>query len=125
MASFLILAVGQDPLVLSTRCSILRSVGYIVRSASSASEAVDLFRSADFDLLLLCHSVAIPDRDRIIRAIRSTGSRVPIYTVSSSSGDFRADQADGILSSTPQDLIEELGAVSVSPPRGPASAECH
>lgn len=110
-------------MVLRTRCSILQSAGYIVRPASSASEAINLFRTADFDLLLLCHSVAIPERDRIIRAIRLSGSRVPIYTVSSASGDFRADQADGILSSTPQDLIKELGAVSGARPRGTVSVE--
>jgi len=122
MAAFLILAVGRDPMVLSTRCSILKSVGYIVRSTSSAAEAVDLFRSADFDLMLLCHSVPIADRNQIIRAIRSTGSRVPIYTVSSASGDFMADRADGILPSTPQDLLKGISAVSRASSQGRSPA---
>lgn len=125
MAPYLILAVGQDPMVLGTRCSILRSVGYLVQPASSTAEAIHLFRNADFDLLLLCHSVAIPDRDRIVKAIRSTGSRVPIYTISSASGDFRADQADGILPSTPQEMIKGLAAVSGATSHSKTPPECH
>lgn len=125
MAFSLILAVSRDPMVLSTRCAILRSAGYIVRPASSAAEAIDLFRNVDFDLLLLCHSIAIPDRDQIIRAVRSTGSRVPIYTVASASGDFRTDHADEVVSSTPQDLIKALAAVFGATSREPSPAERH
>lgn len=59
-----ILSVGQDPMVLSTRCSILRSAGYLVRPSSSIAEAIDLFDDLDVDLVLLCHSISVQDRDR-------------------------------------------------------------
>lgn len=105
-----ILAVGQDPMVLSTRCSILRSAKYTVRSASSVEEAFDLFRKADFDLVLLCHSIPVEGHDRLIQVVRSTGSRIPIYIVAAASRDFEAGLADGIISSRPEDLLKELDA---------------
>lgn len=120
MASVFILAVGQDPMVLNSRCSILRSAGYFVRQAFSIVDSVDLFRNDDFDLLLLCHSIPVLDRDRLISAIRSTGTRIPIYVVASAECDFRAGLADGVLSSRPDDLIKELGAVLAAAQRGAA-----
>lgn len=111
MALAHILAAGRDPLVLSTRCSILRSVGYSVRSATSVAESIDLFRADEFDLLLLCHSLPVHDRNWFIGVVRSAGSHVPIFAISSASEEFRAGLADGILPSRPQDLIRELAAV--------------
>lgn len=110
MALVLILAAGQDPVVLSSRCSVLRSAGYIVQSASSIAEAIDRYFDVDFDFVLLCHSIPVEDRDRLIRVIRSSGSQIPIYTVDSASVDFQTGLADGILSSGPGDLIKELDA---------------
>ena len=111
MPLVLILAVGQDPTVLSTRCSILRSAGHLVRSSSSIAEAIDLFEDLDFDLVLLCHSIPVEDRDRLTRLIRSTGSRIPIYTVASAASDFEAGGADGTVSCRPELLIKQLDAV--------------
>lgn len=125
MTSRLILVVGQDPVVLSTRSSILRSAGYIVRSASSVAESINLFQDADFDMLLLCHSISVQDRDRLTRVIRSTGSRIPIYSIAPASKDSQAGVADGILSSKPENLINELGAVLGVSSWSTAQAGCH
>lgn len=124
MALLLILAVGDDPTILSTRCSILRSAGYIVMPASSVSESIDLFRNGDFDLMLLCHSIPVEHRNRLIRAVRSTGSHIPIYAVASASGDFQAGLANGTVSSRPRDLIDELEALTVAH-SSTAHAGCH
>lgn len=111
MALIVILAVGRDLALLETRCSVLRSAGYTIMSASRVTESIDLFRDGDFDLVLLCHSVPVQDRDRIIRFIRSTGSRIPVCIVNSASRDFQVGLADKSLSTGPQDLIKEIGAV--------------
>lgn len=124
MALVLILVAGQDPEVLSTRCSVLRAAGYIVRPAASVAESIDLFQNGDFDLMLLCHSIPVQDRDWLIRFIRSTGSHIPICTVSSACQDFQAGLADRTLSSRPQDLIKELDEVLTVAPRTPAQAGC-
>ena len=118
MASVFILAVGLDPMILNSRCSILRSAGYFVRQAFSIVESIGMFRDDDFDLLLLCHSIPVLDRDRLISAIRSTGSRTPIYVIASAAYDFRMGLADGVLSFRPDDLIKELGAALAASHRG-------
>lgn len=120
----LILVVGQDQLILETRCAILRSAGYTVRSASSIRESIDLFHAGDFDLIVLCHSVCAEDRDRITLVIRSNGSRIPILTVASASTDFREGLADGTLSSRPQDLIKGLTDLLADDPHKTAQTVC-
>lgn len=125
MALTRILAVGQDPMILSTRCSILQSAGYIVRSARSVAEAIDSIHNADFDLLLLCHSIPLSDRDRLIRFIRSTGSQIPIYGVESAALEFQAGLANGVLASRPDDLIKQLHDVVEVAHRTMTLAQCH
>jgi hypothetical protein len=120
MSLLLILAVGQDPTILSTRCSVLRSAGYLVKEASSVAECLHLFRDSDFDILLLCHSMPVEDRDRITRAVRSSGSRIPIYVVSPVSHVFTPGLADGVISSNPENLMKELERVLGIAPAGRA-----
>lgn len=104
----LILAVGQDPSILSTRASVLRSAGYIVREAWSAVESISLLENSDFDLVLLCHSLPVEERDRITRAIRSTGSQIPVFTVARGSGHLDDRLSDGLLPNNPRELIKGL-----------------
>lgn len=108
MKRVLILAVGQDPMILSSRCSILRSAGHIVVSAFSIASSFDLFRSVDFDVVILCHSISEEDRDRLTSAIRASGSHIPIYTVAALATETPPGITDGLLSSSPESLIEEV-----------------
>ena len=101
-----ILAVGQDPMILSTRSSILRSAGHYVVPMSSIGASVELFQDEDFDLVLLCHTVSVEDRDWLTRAIRASGSHVPIYTLAPLSGETQRGFADGVISSDPQNLVQ-------------------
>jgi DNA-binding NtrC family response regulator len=47
-----ILLVDDEPSILSVLCTVLRSEDYEVTAASDGQEAIDLFRSEDFDLLI-------------------------------------------------------------------------
>lgn len=108
MALVHILAVGWDPTVLSSRCSVLRYAGYIVRSAASIDETIEGLSETDFELVLLCHSIPVQDRDRLIKVIRSAHPQIPIYLVSSAPSDSEAGLVDGILSSRPEHLLKAL-----------------
>lgn len=110
MALVHILAVGRDPMVLSSRCSVLRSADYIVQAAASIAEAIDRSSGTDFDLVLLCHSIPVEDRERLIGVLRSSGSRIRIYTVAPATTHLQADSSDGVLSSLPTELLAELEA---------------
>jgi CheY-like chemotaxis protein len=103
-----ILAVGQDPMILSTRSAILRSAGHIVVPASSIGESIELFLDEDFDLVLLCHTVSVEDRDRLTRAILAAGSHIPIYTVAPLSRETRLGDADSVIASRPENLVKEV-----------------
>lgn len=114
MALVHILAVGWDPAVLSSRCSVLRYAGYLVRSASSIDETIQGLSQTDFDLVLLCHSIPVPDRDRLIKIIRSAYPQIPIYLVASASSDSETGLVDGILSGRPEDLLKALSCKTAS-----------
>ena len=82
MALTLVLSVGLDAMLLSSRNFTLQSAGYFVVPAFSLKEAVDLFRNGDFDLVLLCQSIPAQERDRLTLWIRASGSRIPVVVVS-------------------------------------------
>jgi len=102
----MILAVGNDSVVLATRTAVLRTAGYLVDTVESASEAIARFHNGDFDLVLICHSVPTGERDWLTRVIRSTGSRTPILVVSPFS-DARG-LADEVISNHPQKMLESI-----------------
>ena len=83
----IVLAVGFDLSLMTTRDLVLQSAGYVVVEASSLKEAVDHFQSGDFDLVLLCHSVPAGDRERLTSLIRASGSRIPIVSIEGSLGE--------------------------------------
>jgi CheY-like chemotaxis protein len=106
----LVLSVGLDPVLLATRNQVLKSAGYIVVSAASVAEAADRFRSGDFDLLVLCHSVPAIERRRLTCLIRASGSRIPVVTVSARQYQWD-DFADVTLDHDPQEFLRGVEAV--------------
>jgi CheY-like chemotaxis protein len=106
----LVLSVGLDPVLLATRNQVLKSAGYIVVSAASVAEAVDRFRSGDFDLLVLCHSIPAIERGRLTCLIRASGSRIPVVAVSARQYQWD-DFADVTLDHDPQELLRGVKAV--------------
>ena len=101
----LILAVGKNPALQEGRSSILRRAGYIVDSEYSVKDAVERFKQGDFDLVLLCDSMPIEDRDRLTRSIRAFGSLTPIVSVAPPSGRVPQVVEDVISETTPEKLL--------------------
>jgi CheY-like chemotaxis protein len=107
-----VLTVGFDSSLMRTRSLVLQSAGYIVESASSLKEAVARFRAGDFDLVLLCHSIPMKDRDHLTCLIRATGSLTPVISIARNLG-----ACDAFVNATLEDgpnkflacIGEELG----------------
>ena len=100
----LVLSVGLDSVVLGARSPLLQSEGYIVVSSLSVKEAVDIFLTGDFDLVLLDNSLPAKDRDRLTCLIRASGSRIPVVSVAPEYS--HADSfADAMLESDPNKLL--------------------
>jgi DNA-binding response OmpR family regulator len=100
----LILNVGQDSALLNTRTLILQAAGYSVQAACSIHQAIEDFKAADFDLVLLCHSLALQDRSRLVALIRASGSRIPVVTIAGS-GQEADPFADVTVESAPEKLF--------------------
>ena len=105
-----ILAVGHDPVLLDTRSQVLRKTGYIVVSTLSLPKAVAYFLEGDFDLVLLCHSIPVQGRERLVQVMRERASSTPFVTVATSLGQCDPF-ADATIENDPENLIAALREV--------------
>ena len=80
-----VLAVAVDSCMLATQNAEWRSAGFIVLSASTMREAFEHFRTGDFDLVLLGHSLSVESKERLTYLIRSSGARTPVISIDESS----------------------------------------
>jgi len=112
----LVLSVGLEALLLNARNLVLQSAGYIVVSATSIKEAFTLFGNGDFDLVVLCHSIPVKDRDRLIGLIRTSGSRTPVVSVSGKNGECDAF-ADVTIEDSPNKLLAGIGDLLIKQTR--------
>lgn len=97
--STLILSIGSNPELLSTRQMLLQSAGYIVESTCSTDQAIRRVRDSDFDLVMVCHSLSESEKERLTRAVREMSS-IPIIFV-------------GLAPSDPEHAHSETGPVEL------------
>lgn len=79
-----VLAVGVDAWLLTTQSPIWKSAGYIAVSAASIKEAIDFFKTGDFDLVLMGHSIPVESKKRLAHLIRATGAQTPVVSIEKS-----------------------------------------
>lgn len=109
--TIVILNVGQDVSLLSTRHMLLQSAGYIVESTSSIARAFNRLRDGDFDLVVVCHSLSEGERTNLTNSIRETGSAIPVIFVSAGNAPS-GHQFRGVSSrSGPSELLQSVEAV--------------
>src|SRR5947209_8938187 len=65
-----VISVGDDPDLLALRHAILKRAGYQVFTASDPKTASQQIATAPCDILLLCYSIRIPDRQNIAKQFR-------------------------------------------------------
>ena len=126
-----VLAVGFDPAILKVQRSSHASRGYVVAAAESIKEAITCIHELDFDVVLLGHRLSVEDQQRLTFLVRSSGCRVPVICVTSSSGQSD-NSSEGNIESTPETLLigiaEALAELAGKSPkadtaRQPRSAE--
>jgi hypothetical protein len=61
-----VLSAGRDLNLLKTRHEILTRQGCVVTSAVSTSDVVNQFFDGDYDLMVLCHSIPLEERRRVL-----------------------------------------------------------
>jgi DNA-binding response OmpR family regulator len=86
MPQTVVLAVGRDSLLLRTREQVLQAARYTVVSTHSLKDAMAKFLHGDFDLVILCHSLPVEERERLTYLIREQTTLTPIISISSNLG---------------------------------------
>jgi DNA-binding NtrC family response regulator len=108
MSINVVLAVGVDSWLLTAHSALWRSDGYIVISVNSLKEAIDHFRTGDFDLVLLGHAIAVEEKESLTLLIRAAGSRTPILCIADHSGN-REPFADATVTNDSSALLRGMG----------------
>jgi DNA-binding response OmpR family regulator len=69
-----ILSISYSSALLRTRQLVLESKGYTVTSALGFTEAIEYCRTADYDLVIMGHSIPHRDKEQIIKELRNVCS---------------------------------------------------
>ena len=103
-----ILSAGRDRPLLFTRNRVLEEAGYILTATTTAADTVEKFFSGDFDLVILCHSIPLEERERIAQLVRMHSPSTPVIVLADlptrryNFGDLTVDSdADSLLHSVP------------------------
>jgi len=127
-----ILSAGRDRPLLFTRNRVLEEAGYNVTAATTSAETVERFFTGDFDLVILCHSIPIEERERIATLVHNHSPSTPVVLLADMAtrrynfGDLTVESdANSLLQSLPIALAmaaerkPPLSTTIISPPRRP------
>ena len=96
-----ILCVGEDPNLLSTRAELLRRLGAKVEWTTTAQEAMRRLAEAEFDVLVLCHSISPEVAATISTTAHGRGGSPLILLIQ------QYPQLDELPSSIPVDAVTD------------------
>jgi len=69
-----ILSLATDSSLLTLRAMILQAAGYEVHSASNLLQVIEAYKSGDFDLVLIGHTISEKEKRRIASKLRELGT---------------------------------------------------
>ena len=104
-----ILSIGRDHSLMPIRTLLLQHAGYTVTEAYSSSEALQRLESANFDLVLICHTVAEPERAEFISAANILKPGLLIACINSNVHCFTDVRCTTVNNVAPM-LLTDLGA---------------
>jgi two-component system response regulator CpxR len=121
----IILCVDDNEQTLSVRKFLLETRGYRVYTAINGQDAIELFASQHFDLVLTDLGLPQMDGNQLIGRLKEISPEVPMILTSDlvRAGE-RAHRADAFLAKgccTPSELIERIRVMSARK-RGPRKA---
>ncbi|MCU1309312.1 MAG: hypothetical protein JWO20_437 [Candidatus Angelobacter sp.] len=74
-----VLTVSKDKLLVNIRQNILSRVGYTVTAAENTTDALVKLASQSFDLMILCHT--LPIRDKNLLKSKSKAKHIPVLSI--------------------------------------------
>lgn len=117
-----ILSTGRDSHLMDVRSMLLRESGYTVTEAYSPSEAVRFLQSAEFDLLLICHTFSPAEHAELIASARRRHKPLPVLCLIAREGDGYTGCAN--VENSPDALMEAIAAQAL-PVRSTQNAAGH
>jgi CheY-like chemotaxis protein len=112
---FVVLCVGQHQQLLAIRDTVLRTEGYRVIEAHTTDEALYIFNSTDVDIVVICHSIPIQSRKRLVLAMKEARPLTPVIALHEAydliaEADESVDQLAG-----PEALLESMTSLLKKP----------
>ena len=116
-----ILSIGYDPHLMSIRSVLLKDTGYVVDEAYDRAAALSRAQCDSVDALLICHTVATPDKRWLIANVRAKRRLMPILCLTT--GIHEAPEEGCIaVANDPEELLSALesamGYLCRKPPSG-------
>jgi|tagenome__1003787_1003787.scaffolds.fasta_scaffold20787077_2 CheY-like chemotaxis protein len=114
----IVLSVGKNPLLLRTRKEILTRLGCSVTTVMDNAEFVDQFFGGDFDLIVLCHTVPLEERQNILRLVKKHRPSMPAVVVSNYSDDnvmVKPDPSGITVAPEPDGLVRVVQGIFTQP----------
>jgi two-component system, OmpR family, response regulator CpxR len=120
-----ILCVDDNEQALAVRKFLLETRGYRVITATSANDALEIFRSGSVDLVLSDLLMPQMDGNEMVRRMKDIAPEIPMVIVSGTVKAFeRANCADAFLpkgACSPVEVLERI-RVMIARKRGPKKA---
>jgi DNA-binding response OmpR family regulator len=98
MPQYLLLSVGLDPLLMRTRTTVLANAGYSVLPSFASRDAFQLFTSHDIDLVILCHTIPLGEKIKLIASMKERNRRTPLISIHAD-GEADTKLVDGYVHS--------------------------
>lgn len=110
-----VLCVGQQRQLLAIRDTVLRSEGYHVIEAFTADDALRILASTYIDIVVICHSIPVQGRKRLVLAMKEARPLTPVIALHEAfdyitEADCSVDQLAG-----PEVLLEEISSLLKKP----------
>ncbi|HZQ23608.1 MAG TPA: hypothetical protein VFA89_12510 [Terriglobales bacterium] len=103
-----ILSISSDGALLRTRHMLLESAGYNVKSVIGPVSGLELCKRNGYQLLVLGHSIPVPDREKLIEEFRRhcRCSSASVIALSRHVGDPLVRNADYQIEADPEPLLQ-------------------
>jgi DNA-binding NtrC family response regulator len=106
-----ILSLGYDHRLMPLRSMLLRQAGYEVAEIYSWGEALRRSKSEIFNLLLICHTVPLDQREELIATIFSIRPHFPVLCLPVEPAYCKPCDCQASSSTAPEFLIEVSNAL--------------
>ena len=114
---FCVLSLGYDDILMPLRSLLLHQAGYLVIETYSLGEVLKRLKVGGFDLLLICHTVPMDQREAIIDSIRQSQPGLPFLCLAAEQVYSDPEHRPPACNNGPELLSDVSNALAKAPGR--------